>query len=87
MQTQERSSCLSGLRRIVLGILAVLIVGVAILAGIIIYDTNFGATTADVSNVTYAGEEETTLQGYLVRPEGAGAHPALLLLHEWWAER
>ncbi len=75
---------LKWIMRFVLGALVVLLVAVVILAGVIIYDTNFGVSAADVTNVTYTGAGETTLQGYLVRPEGEGPFPAVLLLHEWW---
>ena len=70
--------------RIVVGLLAVIVLAVAVLAGIIVYDTNLGVAAADSTNVTYAGEGDLTLQGYVARPEGDGPHPAVLLLHEWW---
>ena len=34
--------------------------------------------------VTYPGPGGVTLQGYLALPPGSGAHPAVLMIHEWW---
>jgi len=34
--------------------------------------------------VTYPGPGGVTLQGYLALPTGSGAHPAVLMIHEWW---
>jgi carboxymethylenebutenolidase len=34
--------------------------------------------------VTYPGPGGITLQGYLALPPGGGAHPAVLMIHEWW---
>ena len=36
------------------------------------------------TNVTYRGADGATLRGYLARPAGAGPHPAVLMIHEWW---
>ncbi|MEZ4832048.1 MAG: hypothetical protein R2873_08625 [Caldilineaceae bacterium] len=54
--------------RIGLGLLAVVVLAVAVLAGIIVYDTNFGVAVEDGHNVTFAGENGLTLQGYVARP-------------------
>lgn len=70
--------------RIVLGLLAVIVLAVAVLAGVIVYDTNFGLAAEDAANVTFASEDGLTLRGYVARPAGDGPHPAVLLLHEWW---
>jgi carboxymethylenebutenolidase len=34
--------------------------------------------------VMYPGPGGVTLQGYLALPPGGGAHPAVLMIHEWW---
>lgn len=34
--------------------------------------------------VTYPGPDGETLSGYLARPEGGEARPAVLVLQEWW---
>jgi carboxymethylenebutenolidase len=72
------------LLRIALGLIGMLVLVVVVLAGIIVYDTNFGAEASTVTNATYPGQDGRTLQGYLAQPEGAGPHPAVLMLHEWW---
>ena len=33
--------------------------------------------------VTYRSGEDT-VQAYLALPAGAGKHPALMMIHEWW---
>ena len=34
--------------------------------------------------INYPGPGGVTLQGYLALPPGSGAHPAVLMIHEWW---
>jgi len=34
--------------------------------------------------VTYPGPDGETLAGYMARPAGGGAHPAVLVIQEWW---
>jgi len=71
--------------RILLGILALFLAGVLILAGVILYDGMFPAQhVTDLTNVTYTGPDGTTLHGYLARPTGAGPHPAVLMIHEFY---
>ena len=47
-------------------------------------------TTQATPNVTYAGPDGLTLNGYLALPDaasadsGAGPYPAVLMIHEWW---
>ena len=36
------------------------------------------------TNVTYPALDGVELQGYLAVPEGAGPHPAVIMVHEWW---
>ncbi len=72
------------MKRILLGLLWVLLVAVLILGGILIFDANFGEQTADFANTPYTASDGTELLGYLAEPAGAGPHPGVLLLHEWW---
>ena len=72
------------LRRIVLGLLALVVLLVLLLAGLILFDSIFGPKTTDVANTEYVGSGGNTLQGYLVQPDGPGPHPSILLIHEWW---
>jgi carboxymethylenebutenolidase len=71
--------------RILLGVLALVLAGALILAGVILYDGMFPAQrVTDMTNVTYAGPDGATLHGYVARPAGAGPHPAVLMIHEFY---
>ena len=73
------------LKRILLGLLALLLLIVLLFAGTILIDNLFlGNTVTEVTNVTYQDSQGNTLYGYLARPEGEGPFPAVLLIHEWW---
>jgi len=72
------------LRRIFLGLLALLALLVMAIAGLFVFDALFGPTTADVANATYANGAGEQSHGYLALPDGPGPHPGVLLLHEWW---
>ncbi len=41
------------------------------------------AAPSKADTVSYKSGDET-VSGYLVLPEGAGRHPAVLVIHEWW---
>lgn len=71
-------------KRIGLGLLALLGIIVLLFAGVIIYDSLFGMDSTAYTNVTYSDDAGTELHGYLALPEGEGPHPAVLLIHEWW---
>ncbi len=72
------------IKRILLGLLALLAAILLIIGGIFVFDTLFGPKTADVANTTFTDAEGNELLGYLAEPEGPGPHPAVLLIHEWW---
>ncbi len=72
------------LKRILVTLLGLLLLIVTLFAGIILFDVAFGPETAEFTNTTYSGSDDQTLIGYLAQPEGAGPHPAVLLIHEWW---
>lgn len=72
------------LKRILLGLLALLAAFILILGGIIVFDSLFGPKTADVANTTFTDGEGNELLAYLAEPEGPGPHPSVLLIHEWW---
>ncbi len=72
------------MKRIGLGLLAVLLVLVIGLAGVFLYDAVWGPKTADVANVRFSDGGGGELMGYLARPAEAGVYPAVLLIHEWW---
>ncbi|MEM7531951.1 MAG: dienelactone hydrolase family protein [Chloroflexota bacterium] len=70
--------------RIFFGLLSVIVIFVLILAGLVIYDAQFGTTAADNTNMTFTDAEGNTLLGYVAQPDTPGPHPAVLLIHEWW---
>lgn len=72
------------IKRILLGVLAVVALFVLVLAGFILYDANFGQSSVPLTNVTYQNNDGTTLRGYLAVPDGEGPFPAVLMIHEWW---
>ena len=72
------------LKRIGLGLLALLVGLVLVVAGLIGYDTVFGRDITAVTNITYPGPDGQTLHGYLAQPDTPGPHPGVLLIHEWW---
>lgn len=73
------------LKRILLGLGALLLLLVLVFAGAVLVDALFtGNTVTELTNVEYTGETGETLYGYLAEPAGPGPHPAVLLIHEWW---
>jgi carboxymethylenebutenolidase len=72
------------LKRILAGILALILLIVLVFAGIIVFDAAFGPDTVDYTNVSYSDSDGDELIGYLAQPEGEGPFPAVLLIHEWW---
>lgn len=71
-------------KRVLVGLLALLLTIVVVLAGFIIVDAQFGRSSEPLSNVTYSNDEGVALRGYLTMPEGDGPFPTVLLIHEWW---
>ena len=73
------------LGRIAMGVLGLLVATVAVTGGIILYDTVFPSQrVTDFANVTFSGVEGVTLRAYLARPAGAGPHPAMVMVHEFF---
>lgn len=75
------------IRRFLIGLLLILLV-VLLVGGIAVgSDALGGVSAADVTNVTYAAADGTSLVGYLAQPPAGGAGgkaPAVLMVHEWW---
>jgi carboxymethylenebutenolidase len=65
-------------------LLGLLLLILILFSGIILFDAAFGSETAELTNITYSGEDGQELIGYLSQPDGPGPHPAVLLIHEWW---
>lgn len=72
------------LRRILIGLLVIVVLLVGGFVGVIAVDSAFGAQATDFTNVTYPASDGSTLHGYLALPPGAGPFPAVLMVHEWW---
>jgi len=72
------------IRRIIVGLLSLVLILVLVMAGIILYDAQFGEQATAHTNITYTDSEGRTLHGYLAQPDTPGPHPAVLLIHEWW---
>lgn len=70
--------------RIALSLLGAVIVMIAVVAGVIAWDVNFGVNATDFTNVTYTADDGTILNAYLATPDGDGEYPAVLMVHEWW---
>lgn len=70
--------------RILLGLLALILVLVVVVAGFIYYDSVTAATPDELTNTSFVGPDGTTMNGYLATPDEPGSHPAILLIHEWW---
>jgi carboxymethylenebutenolidase len=84
MDQGKSSKFTTWLKRILLALLALLLLLVALFAGVVIFDSVFGSDTADFANVEYENMDGKQLYGYLATPQGAGPHPGVLLIHEWW---
>ena len=80
----RNSKLLTWIKRIGIGLLAILLIVVLLVAGTIIFDSLFGIDTADFTNVEYKDASGQELLGYLAEPDEPGPHPAILLIHEWW---
>ena len=63
------------LKRIGIGILLFVIVAAAVFASLVIIDARSGRSSTELTNVTYPGQDGTTLRGYLAEAEGPGPHP------------
>lgn len=57
--------------------------GAAVLAFALIATTADAADAATGKEVSYKAGQ-VTAKGYLALPEGAGKHPGVLVVHEWW---
>lgn len=66
------------------GLLVLVILAVAFLGGPAGYEWATGLSATQFTNRTFPAGDGTTLHGYLAEPAGAGPHPAVLLIHEWW---
>lgn len=84
MEKQKKSTILTWVKRIGLTLLTLVLLFLVAIGGVIAYDSAFGASASDVTNVEYTDAQGNTLYGYLAEPDAPGPHPAVLLIHEWW---
>lgn len=75
-------------KRILLG-LVVFIVGVLVLLfGSIIVDGFFGQSRLEpITNLSIPAANGAMIRAYLAKPEGAGPHPAIIMIHEFYGLR
>lgn len=77
----------SWLRRILFGLLAIVLLVLVALGGIILWDTLFPAQqVTDFANVSFSGPDGSTLYAYLAAPSQSVEQPgpAVLLVHEFF---
>jgi carboxymethylenebutenolidase len=67
-------------RKSVFRCIAAILLAPAALAAVLTQTASAAVTTQTVS---YASGTET-VSGYLALPDGAGKHPAVIVIHEWW---
>ena len=74
------------LKRILLGILALLVASVVLLAGSILVDDAVGGNRLDaIANLTIPGTNSgPDVRAYVAKPGGSGPFPAVIMIHEFW---
>jgi carboxymethylenebutenolidase len=73
------------LKRILLGLLFVVLALVLLLVGSVAVDALVGGSrVAEMTNTEIAGEGGQTVRAYVARPPGEGPFPAVIMLHEFW---
>jgi carboxymethylenebutenolidase len=55
----------------------------ALLSFVFCSTARHSSAAVNTQTVSYKSGDET-VSGYLALPEGAGKHPALIVIHEWW---
>jgi carboxymethylenebutenolidase len=73
------------LKRILLGLLIVIVAFVVLLAGSVAVDALAGSgRVAELTNTEIPAAGGGTVKAYVARPPGAGPFPAVIMLHEFW---
>ena len=74
------------LKKVLLGFLILLVVIVVLLAGSVIVDSALGADRLDnIANTTIPGANGgPDVRAYVAKPEGEGAFPTVIMIHEFW---
>ncbi len=73
-------------RRVLLGLLSIVVLLVVLLAGSVAVDTLLGAGRMEqIANTTLPGlDGAPDVKAYVARPEGSGPFPAVMLIHEFY---
>lgn len=73
------------LKRILLGVLIVIVALVALLVGSVVVDALVGRDrVAALTNTTLPNDAGQPVAAYVARPAGEGPFPAVIMLHEFW---
>jgi carboxymethylenebutenolidase len=76
------------LKRIIVGIGALLLGLIVLLLGSIIIDGFFSqGRLAPLTNLSIPAADGADIRAYLAKPDGAGPHPAVILIHEFYGLR
>jgi carboxymethylenebutenolidase len=76
---------LKWLKRILLGVLALIVLLAAGLTGSVLVDNASMAGRLDpLVNTTIAQRNGPEVRAYVARPTGPGPHPAIIMIHEFW---
>lgn len=76
------------LKRILLGLLFLIVSLVILLFGSIFVDSLLGqGRLAALTNLDIPAADGATIHAYLAKPTGAGPHPAVILIHEFYGLR
>ena len=79
---------LKWIRRIVLSLISLVLVVVVALAAMIGIDTAAMSGRLDaLTNTRLPGAGGAVIRAYVARPSGAGPHPAVIMIHEFWGIR
>ncbi|MEZ4725601.1 MAG: dienelactone hydrolase family protein [Caldilineaceae bacterium] len=76
------------LKRILFGLIALILGLLVILFGSIVVDGFFGQRRLEpITNLSIPAADGATIRAYLAIPEGAGPHPAVIMIHEFYGLR
>ncbi|MGB1253175.1 MAG: dienelactone hydrolase family protein [Candidatus Promineifilaceae bacterium] len=73
------------IRRLILGLVSLVVLFVLFLSMSIWFDGVFGRKATEFTNVSYTASDNTEVHAYLSQPENSdGQLPAVVMFHEWW---
>lgn len=75
-------------KRILLGLVVFMVGVLVLLFGSIIVDGFFGQSRLEpITNLSIPAADGAMIRAYLAKPEGAGPHPAIIMIHEFYGLR